>query len=151
MVFEDNTRPAAGEQGRDIKKNIHQWLLRQPNRRVLEEDFHARVGSLKEARRLLEDRDFVVFEYKGERWVTAQRTAGEAEQVRPAGQIESPQAIKQRRVQLLQDVLLWLSSRPDQMATVADYRAEFGAKNDADSILKDDALVIFDFQGSRWM
>jgi hypothetical protein len=64
---------------------------------------------------------------------------------------ETGEAKKQRRIQLRQDALLWLAGRPDQMATIADFRQQYGAGDVADSILKDDDFVSFDYQGNRWL
>lgn len=61
----------------------------------------------------------------------------------------SNQSKNQRRSQLFEDVLLWLSARPDQMATQAEFFEQFGAGADASSILGSDALVVFEYQGAR--
>lgn len=64
---------------------------------------------------------------------------------------ETMQASEQRRAQLKQEALLWLAGRPDMMATIAEFHQQFGAGEDADSILMDDVLASFDFAGDRWV
>jgi hypothetical protein len=64
---------------------------------------------------------------------------------------EPAQAKDQRTIQLQQSVLTWLSGRPDQMATLADFREQFGTGADIDLLLAGDALVSFDYQGKRWV
>lgn len=57
----------------------------------------------------------------------------------------------QRRMQVREDVMLWLSGRPNQMATKEAFRQEFGGEIDFDEILADDWFVSFDYQGNRWV
>jgi hypothetical protein len=61
------------------------------------------------------------------------------------------QSKKERENQLRQDVLLWLSGQSDQMATKEAFREQFGSLDGASSILHSDELVIFDYQGKRWI
>jgi hypothetical protein len=64
---------------------------------------------------------------------------------------DTAQEKKQHRSQLREDVLLWLASRPDQMATIAEFWQQFGTGDETDAILTDDAFISFDYQNDRWL
>lgn len=61
------------------------------------------------------------------------------------------QSKRQRRVQLREEVLLWLTALPDRMAGIGEFYETFGTNKDSDAVLMDDVLVTFDYQGKRWV
>ncbi len=148
MILETTARPSKIERRQQLKQAVFAWLSQQPNGMALEAEFRNKVGRMSDVHALLSSRDFAVFEIKGEKWVSAQ-IFQDAEF--EAGRKESTQAIKLHRIQLRQDTLGWLAGRPDQMATINEFRQKFGADGDADSILAGDDFVSFDYQGNRWL
>lgn len=125
-----------------IKQEALAWLSQQPNLRVLDSEFRKKVGDPNDVQSLLASRDFAVFEMDGKRWITTQTVRAED---------DSKQAKKQRRVLLQQNVLAWLADRVDQMATMDEFRLQFGAGSDIDSILANQTFVIFDYHDKRWL
>jgi hypothetical protein len=146
--LEMTTRQSKKQRRQQMKQDIFTWLSQQPNRKALETEFRNKVGRPSDVHALLASRDFAVFEIKGVRWVTIQ-TFEDSEF--EAGWMESAQAKEQRRIQLRQDVLLWLAGQPDQMATKEAFRQQFDIEGDADWILTSDAFISFNYQGNRWL
>jgi hypothetical protein len=146
--LEMTTRQSKKQRRQQMKQDIFTWLSQQPNRKALETEFRNKVGRPSDVHALLASRDFAVFEIKGVRWVTIQ-TFEDSEF--EAGWMESAQAKEQRRIQLRQDVLLWLAGQPDQMATKEAFRQQFDIEGDADWILTGDAFISFNYQGNRWL
>jgi ATP-dependent RNA helicase SUPV3L1/SUV3 len=146
--LETTARLTKKQRRQQIKQELLAWLAQQPNRRVLEADFEAKVGLLSDVHALFASRDFIVFKIRGQRWVTApalRDTEFKTERTEP------PQEKKQQQHILTESVLLWLAGRPDQRATKEEFRQQFGMGSDADAVLTDDAFVTFDDQGKRWL
>src|SRR5512133_426388 len=119
MILETTANQSNIQRREQLKQAMLTWLARQPNRRALETEFRNRVGRTSDYHALLADQVFAVYEYKGKKWITAQTLQGAASEVSTsvvaeleadARRQESAQLKKQRRAQMRQDVLLWLTS-----------------------------------------